>query len=319
MSEQPNDRLIVLVLARGGSKRLPDKNLQKLGGKELIKWSISVAKRISDSVWVSTDSDRISAVAEEAGARVYKRSSDTSSDHATSLSAVLEFLNNLPLLRDCISPVTQGNSGQRPQNNLQQSESHSAGSIKDYTYPAANPAIQPLTDNGKETMKTKKTKGGKDDTFLLLLQCTSPLLMVEDLHHALRLAKQSHYDSVFSACRAPHQLRWSCDQNSDTLVPRNFDPTDRPRSQDFSSDDDLIETGHFYLTRVSLIREFNSLQAGRCWYVPIPLSRVCDIDTELDLYMAQCLLDRLQSEEKTEQNRDKKYCRTTPQPPQNTM
>ena len=39
-------KILVLILARGGSKRLPNKNILKLGKKHLINWSIDFAKKI---------------------------------------------------------------------------------------------------------------------------------------------------------------------------------------------------------------------------------------------------------------------------------
>ena len=51
-------KILVLILARGGSKRLPNKNILKLGKKHLINWSIDLAKKIPFvcDILVSTDS-----------------------------------------------------------------------------------------------------------------------------------------------------------------------------------------------------------------------------------------------------------------------
>lgn len=63
---------LVVIPARGGSKGIPDKNIKLLGGKPLIHYTIEAAREVfSDEViYVSTDSERIKAVAEETGLKV---------------------------------------------------------------------------------------------------------------------------------------------------------------------------------------------------------------------------------------------------------
>jgi CMP-N-acetylneuraminic acid synthetase len=61
---------LALIPARGGSLRLPGKNLRRLGGHPLIEWTVAAARAsgLFDRVVVSTDSDDIAAAAREAGA-----------------------------------------------------------------------------------------------------------------------------------------------------------------------------------------------------------------------------------------------------------
>ena len=58
-------RILALILARGGSKRLPEKNIRVLGGKPLIGWSIDIGKLIPEvcDIIVSTDDPKIQEVA----------------------------------------------------------------------------------------------------------------------------------------------------------------------------------------------------------------------------------------------------------------
>ncbi len=88
-------RLLAVILARGGSKRLPGKNIKLLGGQPLITWSIDIAKNIPDvcDILVSTDDLSISSVSSAAGALVpWLRPSDLATDNATSVDAVLHAL-----------------------------------------------------------------------------------------------------------------------------------------------------------------------------------------------------------------------------------
>lgn len=88
-----------LIPARGGSKRLPRKNIKSLCGKPLIAWTIDVAKesKYIDSVVVSTDDFEIKEVAEKFGASVpFLRPENLSNDTASSFDVVkhaIEFLN----------------------------------------------------------------------------------------------------------------------------------------------------------------------------------------------------------------------------------
>jgi N-acylneuraminate cytidylyltransferase len=82
-------KVIAIIPARGGSKGIPGKNLKLVCGKPLLAWSILHARsaNLVDSVWVSSDSDEILAVAAEYGAHPVRRPENLSGDTATSESA----------------------------------------------------------------------------------------------------------------------------------------------------------------------------------------------------------------------------------------
>lgn len=81
---------LVIIPARGGSKRLPRKNILPLGAKPLIAWSIDAAKesRYADTVLVSSDDDEILSVAKEHNAKTIKRPAELATDTATSFDAI---------------------------------------------------------------------------------------------------------------------------------------------------------------------------------------------------------------------------------------
>lgn len=88
-------RVIAVIPARGGSKRLPGKNIKQLGGKPLISWSIDAAKKSKyiDRVIVSTDCNEISNTAEKFGADVpFLRPKDLSGDTACTNGVILHAL-----------------------------------------------------------------------------------------------------------------------------------------------------------------------------------------------------------------------------------
>ncbi|MCK7172453.1 pseudaminic acid cytidylyltransferase [Enterobacter cloacae] len=82
---------IALIPARGGSKRLPDKNIKLLNGKPLIAWTIIAAREsgLFDDIIVSTDSENIASLAKKFGANVpFIRPQNLSDDTATTAEVV---------------------------------------------------------------------------------------------------------------------------------------------------------------------------------------------------------------------------------------
>ncbi len=89
-------RILALITARGGSKRLPGKNIRMLGGKPLIVWSIDVAKGIPEvcDILVSTDDNAIAELALNSGALVpWLRPSALANDTASSVDVALHALD----------------------------------------------------------------------------------------------------------------------------------------------------------------------------------------------------------------------------------
>ena len=88
---------IAIITARGGSKRIPHKNIKSFCGKPIIEYSIEAAKEsgIFDTVMVSTDDAKIAQIAVNAGAQVpFMRSDETSNDYATTADVLLEVLES---------------------------------------------------------------------------------------------------------------------------------------------------------------------------------------------------------------------------------
>lgn len=90
-------RVVAIILARGGSKGLPGKNIRPLLGIPLLAHSIRQARqaRLINQVYVSTDSPEIAAVAREYGAQVIDRPTNLSGDKATSESGLVHAIEHL--------------------------------------------------------------------------------------------------------------------------------------------------------------------------------------------------------------------------------
>ena len=113
-------RCWAIVPARGGSKGIPRKNLQKVGGVPLIARAVaaSVAAKTVERVFVTTDDDEIAAVALAAGAELIRRPQELASDVASSEDALLHALGEMErrgevlpetiVFVQCTSPFVQG-------------------------------------------------------------------------------------------------------------------------------------------------------------------------------------------------------------------
>lgn len=88
-------RAVAIITARGGSKRIPRKNIKEFCGKPILAYSIEAALEsgLFDEVMVSTDDEEIAGIAEQYGAKVpFMRSGETANDYATTVDVLNEVL-----------------------------------------------------------------------------------------------------------------------------------------------------------------------------------------------------------------------------------
>jgi N-acylneuraminate cytidylyltransferase len=131
---------VAIIPARGGSKGVSRKNIRPLAGHPLIAYSIQDAldaKRV-EQVYVSTDDQEITEIAEQYGAKVIHRppelANDTASSEAALIHAVSEIekresvINNLVFLQ-CTSPIRTGEDIDRALEKLQAQQADSLLSV----------------------------------------------------------------------------------------------------------------------------------------------------------------------------------------------
>lgn len=88
---------VAIITARGGSKRIPRKNLRPFLGRPIIAYSIEAALQsdLFDEVMVSTDDEEIAEIARQHGAAVpFMRSAATSDDHSTTAQVLEEVIGD---------------------------------------------------------------------------------------------------------------------------------------------------------------------------------------------------------------------------------
>lgn len=104
MSQPPSHLVVAVIPARGGSRGVVAKNVQRVGGVPLVTRAVSSAQRarLITTVFVSTENAEIAGVASEAGATVIERPDALSTDEASSESVLLHSLDELE--RDGLLP-----------------------------------------------------------------------------------------------------------------------------------------------------------------------------------------------------------------------
>jgi CMP-N-acetylneuraminic acid synthetase len=90
-------KVVAIIPARGGSKGVPRKNLQTIGGVPLVAYAIraALAAESVDAVYVSTEDDEIAKVAAEHGARVIHRPSELAADTVHTAPVIMHAIRTL--------------------------------------------------------------------------------------------------------------------------------------------------------------------------------------------------------------------------------
>ena len=89
---------LAVIPARGGSKRVPRKNIRSMSGRPLISWVIELAVRsqLFENIVVSTDDDEIADIAKQYGADVpFRRSNELSNDSASTIDVVTDAIKQV--------------------------------------------------------------------------------------------------------------------------------------------------------------------------------------------------------------------------------
>merc|ERR1712146_46500 len=100
-----------------------------------------------------------------------------------------------------------------------------------------DPATATSTASSESAM-VDFAKAHPDYDVICLIQATSPLVMPEHFKEAIEMFKTKQADSLVTAVRA-HRFLWQVDKETGLGSAKNYDPTARPRRQDW--DGELIE------------------------------------------------------------------------------
>lgn len=215
---------IAIIPARGGSKRIPRKNVRFFGGKPMIAHSISAAKEsgIFDRIVVSTDDEEIARISRQYGAEVpFVRPAELADDHAGTTEVIAHAVNWLQL--------------------------------------------------------------DKDDA-VCCIYATAPFLDPKDIKQGLKLIQTGAWDYAFSATTFPYPIFRAFRRDP---VEMFFVEHFTSRSQDLP--EAWHDAGQFYWGTPRAWTSGAMLFSRRSMIVPVPRSRVQDIDTPEDWERAELM------------------------------
>lgn len=153
---------IAIITARGGSKRIPKKNIKEFCGKPMIAYAIEAAIKaeIYDTVMVSTDSEEIAKIAKKYGAEVpFFRSEKASDDYAITADVLIEVLETYKRIGEeykymtCIYPTAPFVTAQKLQQAVEILKSQSASLVMPVTAFSYPPLRGYIMQEGKLSMK----------------------------------------------------------------------------------------------------------------------------------------------------------------------
>ena len=139
--------IVAIIPARGGSKRIPGKNIKRFAGRPIISYSIAAARQsgLFRRVIVSTDSEEIASVAQKFGSEVpFIRPDELSDDFTDTAAVILHALSwlkkndALPAYFCCIyatAPFIQAESLKEGFNRLRQKDAVTAFSVASFSSP----------------------------------------------------------------------------------------------------------------------------------------------------------------------------------------
>lgn len=138
---------VAIITARGGSKRIPRKNIKPFLGKPIIEYSIEAALQADmfHEVMVSTDDEEIAEIAKKAGAKVpFMRSEENANDFATTADVIMEVLDSYERIGQrysyacCIyptAPFVTANAIKTAMMLLEQEQADSVIPVVKYSFP----------------------------------------------------------------------------------------------------------------------------------------------------------------------------------------
>ena len=227
------DSTIAIIPARGGSSRIKNKNLKKIGDDSLVRNALKKCKKskIFDEIILSTDSEVIAKESKNLSTIIHERSINNSTNIASTESVISEIFNDFPNLF-------------------------------------------------------------KKQVLIYLIQCTSPFLHDYDLTKSLQLIKSStkDYNCLISGYLF-NKFIWNKDKDSKNWIPINYEPIQRPRSQE--KEPLFIENGAFYVFGASNFKLTKCRIHGKVMTYEMEERRSIDIDLQEDLDYAKFLLDYL--------------------------
>lgn len=147
----------------------------------------------------------------------------------------------------------------------------------------------PVIDAVEHALHWVERSEGRLPDYVVLLQPTSPLRQTADIDGAIDLACARNADAVLSVCEASPHPYLARRLGKDGSLADFIDLPSKPnRRQDYPPA--YVLNGAIYVNRVAPLLASRNFQPPGALAYPMPAERSCDIDTHLDLQIAELLL-----------------------------
>ena len=172
-----------------------------------------------------------------------------------------------------------------------------AGADVPFLRPAELARDQTATEPVVEHAVSFRTAQGRRPDAVMLLQATSPIRFKGTLDRAVRQFRESNVDSLVGVVPQTPFL-WTMGEQPTA----DYTVENRPRRQDLSEQDFRYrETGSLYVTRTDIYEQSHNRLGGRIGLFVMAEGEGVDVDTELDLSIAQQQMVRFRQEMGTEE------------------
>jgi YrbI family 3-deoxy-D-manno-octulosonate 8-phosphate phosphatase len=145
----------------------------------------------------------------------------------------------------------------------------------------------------QHVVKTLEMAEGYRPDLIAFLQCSSPLMLPDDIDGTVRTLVESQADSALTVA-AFHHFLWKS-QTSGNVIGINHDKSIRPRRQD--REPQYLETGAVYVMKADGFRAARHRFFGKTVMHEIPAERAMEIDEPADLILAETFLRRRQADD----------------------
>jgi len=289
---------LAIIPARGGSKRLPRKNILELNGKPLIAWSIEAGlkSKYVDKVVVSSDDKEILEYSQYYGADTIKRPDNLASDTSTSFDAIKHTIDNVDKYDYVVllQPTSPLRTAEQIDDAIELLEKKKADAVVSVCEMDHSPLwSNTLPDDGnmdnflRDEVKNSRSQDLKKYDYVILLQATSPLRNENHVDEAIELLESKNASAVVSVCETDHSPLWS-NTLDDSLSMKGFlkEGVLNKRSQDLEKYYRL--NGAIYICKVEkLLKEKSFFLKDNIFAFKMDKHNSIDIDEEVDFQMAK--------------------------------
>jgi CMP-N-acetylneuraminic acid synthetase len=284
---------ISIIPARGGSKSVPRKNIQMVGGKPLVAWSIldSLCSKYVDRTIVSTEDGEIARISKDYGATVIPRPHELAQDNTQTEPVMLQVLETI----ECDYVVLLEPTG------IFRRKTDIDNAIKKIVDEGADSLLSVYENDvfywkkGAESVacvvKASESCDAVDVVKLVVPTGSDEQeKKLKDVYICMKCRRESKYFRKCPSCGSTMILQTRVEKGVLGVRSLNYDFRDRPRRQE--KEWEWVENDALFITKVELLQKEKCRLGGNVVLYEMPQFISCEIDTVWDLKIANWLIQQ---------------------------